>query len=434
MLISFTVENWMSFRDKTTFSMVAGEDEQHLDRVPEPLGFESRVLPFAAIFGSNSSGKSAFCHALGFLKNLVVHGTRAGEATGVMPYLADNEYTQRPSSFCIEVLIKDVLYEFSVKLNAREILEEKLVRTVDDRQSVLYFRYDGEMHFSDQLSELDFLNFAFRGTRSNQLFITNTVMQSISVLRPLYDWFNDSLILLTPDCPFEPFYSLYDEADTFLAAMNQALSVMGTGIVRLELRDAVWENLQLPGNLKDQIERDASEGRYVHFALASSHERYIATRSEGVMLLRRMVTVHAGRGRSEFTLELSQESSGVRQLLNLLPAFIDLCIQGTDRLYVVDGFEHSLHPLLVRSMIKGYLAYCTELSRMQLVMTTHGVELLDFEVVRPDEIWFTDRSSGGATFLTPLIECPESRNVEDLREDYLKGILGSIPNFKYRGR
>lgn len=34
MLINMTVENWLSFRDPTTLSMVATEERQHGERIP----------------------------------------------------------------------------------------------------------------------------------------------------------------------------------------------------------------------------------------------------------------------------------------------------------------------------------------------------------------------------------------------------------------
>ena len=45
MLISFRIENWMSFRNQVTFSMVASRERQHSDRVPKLGKYQTRILP-----------------------------------------------------------------------------------------------------------------------------------------------------------------------------------------------------------------------------------------------------------------------------------------------------------------------------------------------------------------------------------------------------
>ena len=57
MLISLSVENWLSFRDRATFSMVAGREKQHLDRVPRIKKYNMRLLPIAAIYGETLRGR-----------------------------------------------------------------------------------------------------------------------------------------------------------------------------------------------------------------------------------------------------------------------------------------------------------------------------------------------------------------------------------------
>lgn len=47
MIISFSVENWMSFRDPVTFSMVASRERQHADRLQKLGKYNTRVLPEA---------------------------------------------------------------------------------------------------------------------------------------------------------------------------------------------------------------------------------------------------------------------------------------------------------------------------------------------------------------------------------------------------
>ena len=60
MLIEFQVSNFRSFRDRQTFSMVAGSYPEHRETNtfdPKLPGF-GRLVRSAAVYGANAAGKS----------------------------------------------------------------------------------------------------------------------------------------------------------------------------------------------------------------------------------------------------------------------------------------------------------------------------------------------------------------------------------------
>jgi AAA15 family ATPase/GTPase len=50
MLIRFSLENWMSFKNRVSFSMIASRELQHKERLPELPKIQNEVLPIAAIY------------------------------------------------------------------------------------------------------------------------------------------------------------------------------------------------------------------------------------------------------------------------------------------------------------------------------------------------------------------------------------------------
>lgn len=59
MLLNLTVENWMSYRDETTLSLVGSRERQRMETLSRVPGFRTKkVLPIAAIYGGNASGKT----------------------------------------------------------------------------------------------------------------------------------------------------------------------------------------------------------------------------------------------------------------------------------------------------------------------------------------------------------------------------------------
>ena len=92
MLISFSIENWLSFRDRSTFSMVASREKQHLKRVPRIDKYNMRLLPIAAIYGGNASGKTNLFKALSFARHLVLKGTQPEAMIAVAPFRLDPDF------------------------------------------------------------------------------------------------------------------------------------------------------------------------------------------------------------------------------------------------------------------------------------------------------------------------------------------------------
>src|SRR5262245_35688479 len=127
MLISFSVENWKSYRDKVTLSMVAGESQQHQERVARIDEYNLDLLPVAAIYGGNASGKTKLYDAIKFAKEFVVNVTQPGSTIQREYFKLDKESVTRPSKFTFELVIENICYEFSFSVTEQEVIDEKLV-------------------------------------------------------------------------------------------------------------------------------------------------------------------------------------------------------------------------------------------------------------------------------------------------------------------
>lgn len=71
MLVSFTFENWKSYRTATTLSMIADRSRQHNGTLSSSEYYRGlRILPIAAVYGGNAAGKSNLFDALRLYKSL----------------------------------------------------------------------------------------------------------------------------------------------------------------------------------------------------------------------------------------------------------------------------------------------------------------------------------------------------------------------------
>lgn len=132
--------------------------------------------------------------------------------------------------------------------------------------------------------------------------------------------------------------------------------------------------------------------------------------------------------------DINRESDGSQRLLDIAPGLLDTFSQ--DTVYVIDEIDRSLHPEITTSILRKFLSY-TEGTHSQLIVTTHESNLLDADIIRRDEIWFTQKSPDGSTRLYSLEEY-QARPDNDIHKGYLVGRFGGIPviedYFESRGR
>ena len=427
MLIGFEIENWMSYKSKTEFSMIASRERQHGERVPKITKFQSRILPIASIYGGNASGKTNFFKAIDFVKDFVVEGTKPESMILSEPFRLDNKSTNKPSSFKTVMLIDEIIYEFSFTVTHHAVISEKLVQITSTSEKILYDRKEGNPNFHKSLKKDGLLKFAFMGTRPNQLFLTNSVSQSVDTFRNVYDWFKKTLILIAPDTRFGQYERFLDDKNPLFDTMNRMLSQLDTGIKNLKYLDIPFENIPIPDELKTKLKEDVSENVVVKIHSPLTNERYIIRRKKGELTSQKLVTYHKKSNGPDEKFELQQESDGSLRVIDLLPAFLRLTESDSNSVIIIDELNRSLHTQLTKQLIKCYLANCNENYRSQLLFTTHDLLLMDQELLRRDEMWAAERDDDGASSLRAFIEYKELRYDKDILKSYLQGRLGGIP-------
>lgn len=431
MILTFSVENWMSFRDRATFSMIASRERQHGERVSKVGKYQTKILPIAAIYGGNASGKTNFFKALSFARSLVVVGTQPDALIPVEPFRLDGKSTQQPSRFAFELLVDEIIYDFSFSVTRQKVFEEKLVEITSTREKVLYERFGDEIKLDKTLSKDSFLRFSFQGTRSNQLFLTNSVSQKVDHFRPIYQWFRDTIDLVAPDSRFEPFEQFLEESHPLYAAMNKMLSQLDTGITHLGGEEVSFENIPWPEPIKNHLrsilQAGMKEGTTFRLHGTETNDRYVVTRRGEELVAKKLFAFHPSSDGTKVRFEIHQESDGSQRIIDLLPAFLELSRPSSQKIYIIDEIDRSLHSLLIRKLLEMYLADCSADSRTQLLFTTHDLLLMDQSLLRRDEMWVAERDVLGNSRLVPLSDYSDIRYDKDIRKSYLQGRLGGIP-------
>ena len=106
MILQFSIENFLSFKEQNTLSMVATplkEDVLLTENVEVPVGDTGiNLLKSAVILGPNASGKSNVIKAFDFFKRFIVNSFKnkqVGEEIDVENFRLEAESVREPSSF-----------------------------------------------------------------------------------------------------------------------------------------------------------------------------------------------------------------------------------------------------------------------------------------------------------------------------------------------
>jgi hypothetical protein len=433
LIVRFSIENWMSFRDRAEFSMIATRERQHTERVPRIRKYRTGILPVTALYGGNASGKSNLFEALRFTRDLIVGGKRPGERIPVKTFRLDEKSREQPAFFSFELLVDETVYGYSFSLTPKEILEEKLAEITSSGEKTLFHRRGGKAEFHGSLKKNRDLEVYFRGTRENELFLTNSVFQKVNAFLPVWSWFRDNLVLIGPESRFSPFERLGDEQDPLSSSVNDVLARLDVGLHGIEGVEIPLDTVPLSGSAKEKLLEEAREKGIVRLRL-SGGERLLLTSENGKIRARKLAARHRGKDGIQVLFDLQDESDGSIRMIDLLPALHALCVPKSAKVFVIDEIDRSLHTLLTRSLLEMFLSSCSAESRSQLLFTTHDALLMDQELLRRDEMWVAERNSEGASRIFSFSEYKDVRYDKDIMKSYLQGRLGGVPRILLCGR
>jgi uncharacterized protein len=422
MLIDFKVTNFRSIREEQILSLVASNYEKDLpDCVIErdlPGLSGVKFLRGAAIYGANASGKSNMLQAIRFLANFVCNSAtkiQPGESTQTEPFKLDQTSITQPSKFEIIFVAEETRYLFGLSLTTQRVIEEYLVaypkglpqrwyhRTYDEQQQTYTWARPATGFKRDKSLE--------EKTRENSAFLSVAPQFNHPQLTPVFNWFqtNFHFIQLSADERFSPNFTVkqlakHDHYDRIMTLLKKAdIGVSDAKVDRKINKTGVFTKFFSEGGIRNLT---------VEEVMAYSQEMEIQLS-------------HKVDGMDPVFLDFeSEESAGTRRFFSLIGPWIDILENG--KTVFIDEIETSLHPLLIRELLKLLFSAENNPKGAQVVFTTHNPILLDTTLMRRDQIWFTEKSSTGATHLYPLTDY-QPRKDEALVKGYLSGRYGGIP-------
>ncbi len=240
-----------------------------------------------------------------------------------------------------------------------------------------------------------------------------------------YSWFNETLQIITPRSKPTRLPLRINSDDEFSRYAKDTMCSFNIGVTALrsekkEINDFFGEND--PDGVTEIAKKVESSKTGMISMLNSNRNEIILVKEDEKIMVYSLKIEHTGKDNRIALFELDEESDGTNRLLDFIPVFQGLVKK--EVVYVIDEVERSIHSLLIKELIRKFSL--EKKTRGQLIFTTHESNLLDQEIFRKDEIWFTEKDKHGATDLYSLNDFKE-HITKDIRSGYLNGRYGAIP-------
>jgi uncharacterized protein len=439
MLVRFSVENFLSFRDRTELSMVAsGKVRRHPEHVIKPSTATGiPLLKLALIYGANASGKSNLVKAMATAKQIILHPAEAGGRIVQNPFKLDPDCRHKPTRFEFEIKIEDRYFAYGFTFTPERVEEEWLFEVTRDSEQPIFERTRsqielGKLRFATD-DEEQFLKFTAKGTLPNRLFLTEcrerNVREHVKGARDILnvlDWTENRLLVVLPTWnPVNMPLHIYTD-EKLKKELANYLKCFDTGISEIDFVRIETESVNISEETKKRVAAELEAVALVCFFAPDGSWILWDRDDEGRIRAWKLIARHrTGNGsHNNPTFDLIEESDGTRRLMHLVPAMMSLMT--SDSVFAIDELDRSLHPDILHSYLANFLKYSTGRSS-QLIVTTHDTTVLKQSFLRRDEVWFVEKGNDQSSRLIALEEFKNADKSKDLQQDYLIGRFGGVP-------
>jgi len=414
MLIEFSVSNFRSIKEEQTLSMIADSSTRKNDNTFVPIaGNKLRLLDSAAIYGANASGKSNILKALYTLISYIQ--TLNIDVDDNIPYYEPFELEKsslsQPSIFKLSFIIEGIIYEYQIAFDNREVHHEQLYFYPHKRQANLFIRTKNEVKRGDYFQDKRLFS---TKALTKYPYLSKVAREEHEQMLKIYEYLKVYAFFAAndPDMRSSVVHHVNQELQKdqkLKLKLDKLIKIADTHIEKIQFKE---KNVkfkfadEVPEEIKEFIMND---NKYELFAV---HKTF----GDGLL-----------QGEANFPF-FQKESIGTITLYGL--GALMLLILNRGHILVIDEIDNSLHPKLCKFLIKLFHHPLTNPHNAQLIFASHETTLLDRELLRKDQIWFTEKNKYGETQLFSAQDFDKVKGDEPFDLWYMQGKFGGQPNIK----
>ncbi len=398
MLLEFSVANWYSFKDKVTFSMLASSSQILEENFVVKNNY--RILKSAAIYGANASGKSNLFKILAGII-LMLRQSNNVDINAKLPIKQfKGQKEMKPSEFEIRFMVDNINYIYGFKADINVIYEEYLYYYPKGRETKIFYRHDIDKYDFTVREERHLKDIALKNSQ-NKFFLATATNWNYEKTKPAYDFLTQAIDVFfdLEELKSNAFKMYENDNDGKLKEFALAfLKAADFNIVDYEIT-----KVDIPNKIL------LSMSELVKIKIPENQKAY------------QVIFKHNGN----LKIDLAEESFGTQIIFAFIP-FIAEAIQN-QKILIIDELNRSLHPYLSRYIVQMFNDNSVNLKASQLIFNTNDTNLLDLDILRRDQIWFTEKNNETGNSDLYSLNDFSVRSKENIEKGYMLGRYGAVP-------
>ena len=443
MLIEFSVSNYLSIKEVITLSMVASNAVKELESPTEGVNNvfwdksnKNKYLKSAVVYGANGSGKSNLLSAIGFYRRFILSSSndrQADDEIMTIPFLLSTETENKSSSFEMIFIIGAIRFRFGFEVTKKNVTSEWLFGfdTENSNKESTYFTRE---HQNIKVSNRNFKEGKGleNNARPNALFLSTVAQLNGEVSNKIQNWLKTNINVISGLDDATTAYTIgrFQDQEEFRKKIINFFKLINLGIEDIKMEEPVLDNLSKILPQKRENEKIASLIQELQKELKDRMKKGGDTREISINAFHKKFD-EANKLIDTIALDFELESRGTQKLFSLLGPWFDTLEKG--KILIVDELDSRLHTKLTTELLKIFQSGINT-KNAQLIFASHDTNLLRNDLLRRDQIWFTEKDDKGSTDLYSLVEykinqATSVRNDASFEKDYLIGKYGAIPYF-----
>ena len=399
MILEFSVKNFLSFKEKVTFSMIANSNKELNDNYVEIGG--NKVLKSAAVYGANASGKSNLFKIL----TLVVLMLRSSNSVDInaklplIPFKLDKGSVNKPSEFEIKFILDETRYVYGFIADKDKIYDEYLYYYPNGRETKIFDRTNINEYSYTQKDEKILREIETKNAQ-NKFFLATATNWNFDKTKAAYNFLTNGIGTCNNlEILKNMAYKMYETNPDYLK--DFAIDFLQKADFNIE--DYQISQIDVPGEFLTAIPE------FITKTLPDKPKAY------------QVLFKHKN---SDNYLSIDEESLGTQMIFAFIPFLADSL--KNKKVLIIDELDKSLHPFLVQYIVEIFNDAEINKNGSQLIFNTHDTNLLDLNILRRDQIWFTEKNSEtGESDLYSLSDF-SVRKQENVEKGYIQGTSEGI--------
>lgn len=438
MLYRVIVSNYRSFGEAQEFNLFPNmrrDNFTHHIYNAESLP----VLKETAIYGANGSGKSNFVKALAFIERFATE-LSSQDKFRLKNWYLENRFRlpvlegNQPVGILVEFGIEGSVYIYNIEIGLDGVETENLYisgKGKGDNRSI-FSRSGNNVTFEAANVGGDVSKIFVRQITDNPsasvLSLNGTLhLTDDENMERAYNWFKKNLSVISVQRQIPWLIEQLKDQEDVLGFVNNIFTEVGLGISHMDINASEFDEWINKTNNNERniinslLNNKGAEQNHTVSKMGSEVPMYSISTENGARMVREFIFKQIGRNGYEGMMDASAQSAGTLRLLSLVPALY--YAMKTESTIVIDEIDNGIHPILIKQLVKYFGKSDT---KGQLIFTTHETPLLNQqELLRADEVWFTEKKSG-ETQMYSLNDFKYHKSLS-VENGYLDGRFGAIP-------